>query len=210
MDRCNLFPVFLTRYVKGLSQKELSYLEDHQIVDLYWQRSPDAIAESSMKYGGYCCTIAYRILGDRQDAEECVNDTWIGAWNSMPVHRPAHLAAFLGKITRRAACNRLSANRAEKRGGGELPLILEELADCVSPSPSAAQAVEDAELERIVNQFLHTLPQRDCNCFLRRYWFAEPLAEIASRYGLRVGTVKTSLFRSREKLRRYLEKEGIL
>ncbi|MDY5612941.1 RNA polymerase sigma factor [Dysosmobacter sp.] len=185
-------------------------MEDHQIVDLYWQRSSDAIAESSAKYGGYCHTIAYRILGNRQDAEECVNDTWAGAWNAMPVHRPTYLGAFLGTITRRIACNRLCAQRAEKRGGGELTLVLEELTDCIPHAPSAAQAVEDTELEQAVSRFLHTLSRRDCSLFLRRYWFAEPVADIAARYGLRVGTVKTSLCRSREKLRRYLEKEELL
>lgn len=185
-------------------------MEDRQIIDLYWQRSADAIAESSAKYGGYCHAIAYRILGDHRDAEECVNDTWAGAWNAMPVHRPTYLGAFLGTITRRIACNRLSAQRVEKRGGGELPLVLEELTDCIPQAPSAAQAVEDAELERAVGRFLHTLSRRDCDLFLRRYWFAEPVADIAARYGLQTGTVKTSLHRSREKLRRYLEKEELL
>lgn len=184
-------------------------MEDSRIVDLYWKRDADAIAETSAKYGAYCYAIALRLLSDARDAEECVSDTWMGAWNAMPVHRPQYLAAFLGKITRRLACNRFQAQRAAKRGGGELPLALEELTACVPASPSAAQAVEDAELERLLNRFLHTLPERDCNIFLRRYWYAEPLQQIADRYRLRPGTVKSSLYRSREKLRRYLEKEGI-
>ena len=128
----------------------------------------------------------------------------------MPIHRPSRLAAFLGKITRRAACDRLSANLAQKRGGGEVPLLLEELTECVPSAPSAAQEVEDAELEAAVDRFLHTLSRRDCDVFLRRYYFAEPLADIARRYGLPLGTVKASLFRSREKLRNYLEKEELL
>ena len=128
----------------------------------------------------------------------------------MPIHRPRRLAAFLGKITRRAACDRLSANLAQKRGGGEVPLLLEELTECVPSAPSAAQEVEDAELEAAVDRFLHTLSRRDCDVFLRRYYFAEPLADIARRYGLPLGTVKASLFRSREKLRNYLEKEELL
>lgn len=101
-------------------------MEDHQIVDLYWQHSSDAIADSD------CRTIAYRLLGNHADAEECVNDPWVGARNAVPIHRPACLSAFLGKITRRTACNRLDTLRAEKRGGGELPLVLEELTDCIS------------------------------------------------------------------------------
>ena len=128
----------------------------------------------------------------------------------MPIHRPSRLAALLGKITRRAACDRLSANLAQKRGGGEVPLLLEELTECVPSAPSAAQEVEDAELEAAVDRFLHALSRRDCDVFLRRYYFAEPLADIARRYGLPLGTVKASLFRSREKLRKYLEKEELL
>lgn len=183
-------------------------MEDSRIVELYWRRSADAVAETSRKYGGYCYAIAYNLLASAQDAEECVNDTWLGAWNSMPENRPDRLAPYLGKIARSLAFNRFRAARAEKRGGGELPLVLEELGKCIPSSPSAAQAVEDAELEREINRFLRTLPPRDCDIFLRRYWYAEPLAEIAARYGLKLNTVKTSLYRSREKLRSHLEKEG--
>ena len=152
-------------------------MEDSQIVELYWQRSSDAIAESSAKYGGYCHTIAYRILGSYQVAEECVNDTWIGAWNAMPIHRPACLSAFLGKITRRAACNRLEANRAEKRGGGELPLVLEELTECIPASSDPSKAAEVAELARAVSTVLHGLAERSCTVCLRRCWPAEPLED---------------------------------
>ena len=185
-------------------------MEDGRIVDLYWRRDGAAITETSAKYGGYCRAIACNILPDVRDAEECVNDTWLGAWNAMPVHRPDRLAPFLGRITRNLALNRYRSARAEKRGGGEFPLVLEELEGCVPSSPSAEQAVEDAELERLVNRFLHTLSPRDCDLFLRRYWFAEPLSDIAERYGLKENTVKTSLFRSRAKLRRYLEREGVV
>lgn len=185
-------------------------MEDSRIVDLYWRRDSEAIRETNAKYGGYCAAIARRILSDQRDAEECVNDTWLGAWNAMPEHRPDHLAAFLGKITRCLAFNRWRAGRADKRGGGELPLVLEELDGCVPGCLSAAQAVEDAELEQMVNAFLHTLPAQACNVFLRRYWYAESVSEIARRYGMKEPAVKSSLFRSRGKLKRYLEEEGIL
>lgn len=184
-------------------------MEDTRIVELFWQRDDDAIQQTSAKYGNYCYAIASRILADHQDAEECVNDTWLCAWNAMPEHRPDRLAAFLGKLTRRLACNRLRDRRAEKRGGGELPDVLDELTGCVPTVPSAAQVVEDRELERLLNEFLHTLPQGECDLFLRRYWFAEPLAVIAARYGKKLNTVKTSLFRTRGKLKLYLEQEGI-
>ena len=184
-------------------------MEDHAIIDLYWSRDPEAIRRTGEKYGGYCRTIARNILADRRDAEECVNDTWLSAWNAMPEDRPSLLAQYLGKITRNLAFDRWRAGRAEKRGGGELPLVLEELAECVSPADTL-QAVEAAELEAAVNRFLRALPERERGVFLRRYWFTEPMADVARRYGMRETTVRTSLFRTREKLRRHLEKEGFL
>lgn len=185
-------------------------MHDADIVDLYWRRSDEAVIETQKKYGGYCYTIAFGFLGNVQDAEECVNDTWLKAWNAMPQSRPSHLGAFVGRITRALSFDCFRRNHAQKRGGGELPLVLEELKGCVPSVPSAAQAVEDAELERLVNDFLHTLPARDCDIFLRRYWYAEPLADIARRYGLKLNTVKTSLFRSRGKLKSFLETEEII
>lgn len=184
-------------------------MEDQQIVDLYWRRDADAIGETASKYGGYCRTIAQNILSDRQDAEECLNDTWMGAWNAMPPHRPGRLRLFLAKITRSLACDRVRAQSARKRGGGVYTVALEELEECLPAVPGADQAVEDRELERMVDRFLHTLPERACSVFLRRYWYAERIEDIAGRYGMGVNTVKTSLFRTRQKLKAYLEKEGI-
>lgn len=185
-------------------------MEDQQIVDLYWRRDADAIGETASKYGGYCRTIAQNILSDRQDAEECLNDTWMGAWNAMPPHRPSRLGLFLGKITRNLAWDTVRARTARKRGGGACTAALEELGECVPSVPGADREVEDRELERMVDRFLHTLPERDCSVFLRRYWYVEPVERIAARYGMKENTVKTSLFRTRRKLRTYLEKEGIL
>jgi len=184
-------------------------MEDSAIVDLYWSRDPEAIRRTGEKYGNYCRTVARNILADSRDAEECVNDTWLNAWNAMPDDRPGLLAPFLGKITRNLAFNRYRSCRAEKRGGGELPLVLDELAECVSSSDTL-QAVEAAELEEAVDRFLRALPERERGVFLRRYWFTEPMADIARRYGMREATVRTSLFRSRDKLRRFLEKEELL
>jgi len=184
-------------------------MEDQAIVGLYWSRDPEAISQTSEKYGNYCRTIARNILPDRRDVEECVNDTWLNAWNAMPEDRPSLLAQYLGKITRNLAMNRWRAGRAKKRGGGEMPLVLDELAECVSSS-NALQTLEAKELEEMINHFLHGLPERECDLFLRRYWFAEPSADIAKRCGMRENTVRTILFRSRKKLQRYLEKEGLV
>lgn len=183
---------------------------DQEIVDLYWKREPDAIEETSRKYGAYCQTIARNILGDARDTEECVNDTWMNAWNAMPKQRPAFLAPFLGKITRNLAFNKYRADHARKRGNGELPLVLDELGECEVAGPSTAQVVETAELERVILDFLHSLPVRECNLFLRRYWFADSISEIAKRYGMNENSVKTNLFRSRKKLKKFLEEEEFL
>ncbi len=207
-ERSLFFSVYIS---KGPSNKyeRGEDMEDRAIIDMYWSRNPEAIRRTSEKYGSYCRTIAWNILPDRRDAEECVNDTWLNAWNAMPDDRPNLLAQYLGKITRNLSFNRWRASRAEKRGGGEMPLVLDELTECISPA-NTLQAVEAAELEETINRFLHTLTEQNCNIFLRRYWFAEPMADIANRYGMRENTVRTNLFRSREKLKRYLEEEGLL
>lgn len=184
-------------------------MEDCAIIDLYWSRSEDAIRETAAKYGAYCRAIARSILGDPQDEEECINDTWIKAWNAMPDSRPNRLKLFLGKLTRSSACDAVRAKTAQKRGGGVYVEALEELGECVPAVPGADEIVESRELEAILNRFLRTLPERDCNIFLRRYWYAESLEEISDRYSVKQNTVKTSLYRSREKLRKYLEKEGV-
>lgn len=184
-------------------------MEDCAIIDLYWSRNPEAISQTCEKYGSYCRAVAKNILPDHRDMEECVNDTWLKAWNAMPEDRPNSLAHYLGKITRNLALNRWRADRTEKRGRGELPMVLDELAECASPV-NTLQTVEARELEEAVDQFLHMLPERECNIFLRRYWFADPTADIARRYGMRENTVKTILFRSRKKLQCYLEKENFV
>ena len=184
-------------------------MEDQEIVALYWARSEDAIRQTADKYAPYCGGIIRRVLGDGRDAEECLSDTWLGAWNAMPPHRPGRLRLFLGKITRSLACDALRAHTAGKRGGGVYPEALEELSECLPAAASVDQAVEDRELERLINRFLHALPERSCSVFLRRYWYAESLEAIAERYGMGESAVKSSLFRSRKKLRAYLEKEGI-
>lgn len=185
-------------------------MEDHEIIELYWRRDEEAIRAAQSKYGGYCAHIAGHILADRQDTEECVSDTWMRSWNAMPPHRPGCLRLFLGKITRGLACDRVRSQSALKRGGSAYTEALEELGECLPSVPGAEEAVEARELERTVNRFLHTLPEQACSVFLRRYWYAEPLGDIAGRYGMKENTVKTSLFRTRQKLRAYLEKEGMI
>lgn len=183
-------------------------MEDERIVDLYWARSESAIAETTVKYGGYCYTIAYNILYDREDADESVNDTWLRAWNSMPPHRPAILATFLGKITRRLSLNRWRDRNALKRGGGEMPLVLEELENCIPSGSSVEQELEMKELTRLIDNFLDELSETERNVFVRRYWNLDPIKQISDAFGFSESKTKTMLWRTREKLAVRLAKEG--
>lgn len=183
-------------------------MEDKRIIELYWQRSEDAISETASKYGTYLHSIAYQILSNTQDAEECVNDTYTGAWNAMPPHSPSILSAFLGKITRRISIDVWRKYSAQKRGGGETALALEELEDCVSGSGSVEEAWERRELTRKLNEFLRLLPDTERRVFLCRYWYMDSVPSIAQQFGFSESKVTSMLHRTRNKLRVLLEKEG--
>ena len=184
-------------------------MEDAAIVDLYWQRSDQAISETDRKYGKYCHTIAYNICANNEDAEECVNDTWFSAWNMMPDKRPAILSTFLGYITRNFALDRFKAKNAQKRGGGETPLALEELENCIPALSNVEQRYEEKELEAAIDRFVSTLSQADRRVFIARYWFLAPISEISEKMGCSQSKTKMTLFRTRNKLRMYLEEEGL-
>lgn len=184
-------------------------MEDHAIIALYFAREERAIAETDKKYGSYCRSVAYHILKNRDDTEECVNDTYMNAWNSIPPQRPGVLSVFLGTITRNLSLNRYRAAKTQKRGGGQLPMALEELEFCMPAGQSAESEVEAAEVGRMIDRFLRSLPERERCIFLRRYWYVDSLHEIACRYRMSEGTVKSTLFRTRKKLKDYLEKEEI-
>ena len=183
-------------------------MEDERIVDLYWARDERAVAESQAKYGGWCLAVARNILSNGADAEECVNDTWLGAWNAMPEDRPARLGAYLAAITRRVALNRWKAARTQKRGGGETPLVLEELSECVPGGESAEAALEAKELGRAVAAFVRVLPDTERRVFLCRYWYMDSIMDIAGSFGFSQSKVKSMLARTRKKLLAYLRKEG--
>ena len=184
-------------------------MEDREIVDLYWQRSDLAISETDKKYGRYCRTIAYNVCGDEGDAEECVNDTWFHAWNRMPTERPAVLSAFLGCITRNLAINKIKAKNRIKRGGGEAPLALDELSECVPGGSRPEQALEAKELEAAIGRFVSALPETERRAFVLRYWYLAPVAVIAQRLGCREGRIKSTLYRTRSRLKVYLQEEGL-
>jgi len=185
-------------------------MEDHQIIELYRQRDADAITETAEKYGAYCYAVAHGILHSAEDAEECVNDTWLRAWDAIPPQQPRVLRMFLAKITRGLAFDRFRAGRTEKRGGGETALVLEELAECLPGRTDVEAEYQGRELGRCVGAFVRALPEREGNLFIRRYFFTEPLAEIAKRYGLSENNVTVILSRTRKKLKTHLLKEGYL
>ena len=185
-------------------------MDDKSIVQLYWERSEQAIAETDAKYGKYCYSIAYNALANNEDAEESVSDTYMAAWNQLPPHRPSVLATFLGKITRYISINRWKARNTIKRGGGELLLALDELGQCVDSNQNVESAYERREVIQVFNQFLDTLSETERDIFLRRYWLFDPVADIAESFGFSQSKVTSMLHRTREKLRKQLEKEGFL
>jgi len=184
-------------------------MEDRKIVDLYWQRSENAIAETAAKYDKYCHAIAYNILNNIEDSEECVNDTYMQAWNSMPPKRPSVLKAFLGKITRNLSLNRYEYYNAEKRGAGQTAFALDELRECIPAGNNADEIIDDIVLKDVLNRFIASLPKEKRIIFMRRYWYMSSIAEIAADCSVSESKVKMSLMRSRDKLKKLFEKEGI-
>lgn len=184
-------------------------MDDHQIVDLYWNRQEIAISETKKKYEKYLLSIANHILARYEDAEESVNDTYLGAWNAMPPHRPAMLSTFLGKITRRLALKKHRMNTAGKRGGTEADLSLEELVECIPAGHTIDEQINNRELVLVLNDFLAGLPAQQRQIFVCRYWYCDPIAEIAQRFSWGESKVKMTLSRTREQLRLRLKKEDI-
>lgn len=202
-------------------------MKDKEIIDLYWSRDPSAIVVSAEEYGKYCHRIAWNILHDPQDCEECINETWFRAWNSMPDARPDYLAAFFGAITRRLSLDYYRKSHAWKRGGGEMPLIYDELQDCMpedSSEPAHVARASQTELSdnnvdrhldtmvltAAMNSFLSQLDHNSRILFVRRYWYMDSVRELALNFHFSESRVKSSLFRTRKKLKKHLEKEGIV
>ena len=185
-------------------------MRDHEILELYWARNESAIAATTEKYGSYCHTIAYNILRNKEDAEECANDTYLGAWNSIPPQRPNRLSIYLGKITRNLALNRYKRYTAEKRGHGQVVLALSELEACVPSETTVEQTIEENELAAAIDRFLYAKPKLNRNIFVRRYYHLYVIRDIADAYGMSESKVTSLLFRMRNELRQFLEKEGIM
>ncbi len=183
-------------------------MEDRQIIDLYWQRNEAAIAETGRKYGCYCNSIAMNLLENREDAEECVNDTWYQAWVRIPPARPKCLSVWLGCIVRRIAINLWHKNHAKKRDCA-LEILLSELEDCIPAPDTSMQAVQESALTQSIQKWLATLSAQERAVFIRRYWHGTSINALAAQLGLPAGRLTQQLFRLRQKLRTHLEQEGI-
>lgn len=182
-------------------------MHDEQIVELYWQRNENAIAETAEKYEKYLSKVAYNILGNSEDSRECVNDTYLKAWNSIPPHKPERLLAYLSKITRAAAIDVFRKKNSAKRGASEYAISISELEDSFSEGDTPENEVEARLLQKAINDFLRTLPEEERWAFIGRYYFFDSLKEVAAYCKMSQGKVKSMLFRTRKKLRAYLEKE---
>lgn len=183
-------------------------MEDSKIVELYWNRQEDVIRLTQEKYESYCMQIATRILGDPEDARECVNDTYAAAWNSIPPHRPENLRTYLGKLTRRISMKRWRSRDAQKRGGGEIALSLEELGECIPAGISLEEQLVGKQLSETLSAFLENLPKQQRQVFLLRYWYGCSVREISRQLGFSKSKVESMLHRTRKKLREVFRKEG--
>ena len=183
-------------------------MEDEKIIDLYFQRDETAIRETEAAYGKLCMRIAMNILSIRQDAEECVNDTWYSAWERIPPTRPLSLRSFLGRITRDGAISRWRSEHAQKRFDG-MELLLSELDECVPASTNPEAETEAAELSERIAAWLRALDADDRALFLRRYWYGDGVAEMAKERRERANSVSQRLLRLRKRLRETLESEGV-
>ena len=185
-----------------------AFLTDKQIIDLYWHRDESAIEETDKKYGRMLYSLSYSVLSSREDAEECVNDTYVDAWGAMPEARPMYLGAFLSKITRRISIDRFRSIHREKRGG--MGAVTEELTDCIPDGGSVEADYENGRLADTLNRFLHAQPTEKRVMFVRRYFYSQSIAEIAQCLGVTETKVKVTLHRMREALRTVLEQEELL
>ena len=183
-------------------------MEDKEIIKLYLDRNEQAIAATSEKYGSYCKTISVHILKNDEDAEECVNDTYMKTWNAIPPQIPVIFSAFLGKIVRNISFNKYRHNNSQKRGGSEMPLILDELGEIVSGKESVEDEIDKKELLRDINGFLNSISEYKRGIFIRRYWYSNKVSDIAQRYGRSENSVSVELNRIRKKLSDHLLKRG--
>lgn len=185
-------------------------MEDEKIIGLFFERDETAIKEAKDKYDHYCFSISRSVLKDRQDCEEVLNDTWLALWNAIPPHHPENLSTFIGKICRRVSLNRWRSLSAEKRGGGEATLSFDELEECIADERSFRDQLQENVLTETINEFLADLKESDRKVFVCRYWYFDSIEEISKRFRFTQSKTKMILKRTRDKLKDYLIKEGVV
>lgn len=183
-------------------------MDDSEILELFFSRNEKAISESNQKYGKYCAAVAMNILGKREDSEECVNDALLKAWDTIPPEKPRNLAGYLARITKNISINRYNNAQAAKRGCGEIPLIYDELSECIPDKTDVERDFEQSELISAVKDFLGTLPEAKRNLFLLRYWYCLSVSEAAAKAGVSANSAAVTLARTRKKLLAHLRKRG--
>lgn len=183
-------------------------MEDSKIVNLYWERDENAVSETDIKYGRYLRKISFNILLADEDVSECVNDTYMRAWNTMPQQRPSRLGVYLGKIIRGISIDKLRHKNAEKRGGSQFSVSLCELEECVDGAPSAEDKLDEKLLGKAISSYLYSLPPEARTVFICRYFFCDSIEDIAKCRGCTQSKIKSLLFRTRNGLKVYLESEG--
>ena len=184
-------------------------MNDEKIIELFFLRSEQAISELDKKYGRTCYSLSYKILNNSQDAEECVNDSYIGVWNAIPPARPDPLRAFVLKIVRNISLKRYEQNTAAKRNS-HYDVAMEELEDCLASSATIEEEIEERRLTEIIESFLGSLSEKNRVIFMRRYWFSDSYADIAKQVGLTEKNVSVRLTRIRKELREYLIEREVL
>lgn len=183
-------------------------MRDQEITELFWERKEQAVTESNIRYGAYCRRISYNILANKEDVEECMNDTWYQAWNAIPPQRPLCLKALFGKIIRNLSLNRWKWDRAGKRIRPEAMLVLDELGECVSGREQPEDVVLAEELKKEINRFLHGLSTREQGMFVQRYFYLESIKSIARYHGITENAVSVNLNHVRKQLKQYLSERG--
>ena len=183
-------------------------MEDFEIVELYWDRNENAITQTDRKYGKYCRKIAFSIVTNKEDMEECVNDTYLQTWNSLPPQRPERLSTYLGKICRNISINLYEKLTAEKRGGNETDACLDELSELIGGSSEVEEQLDLTVLTDLINKFLKRCEKQARTVFVQRYWYMMSVKEIAKENRMSDSNVKMTLSRTRDKLKVYLEEEG--
>ena len=198
----------MRRHQSALKPRKENDMDDRKIIELFFARDEKALSESQKKYGRYCQSISRNILSSDEDAEEVLNDTLLSAWNSIPPEEPKSLKTYLGTLARNLSLDRYRKMKAEKRSGCEVSLCLEEAEEFLADTKSVSEEYEKREFIKFLNEFLHSLPERECDIFVRRYFYCDSTASIARRFALKESNVLVILSRTRKSLKKALQKGG--